>query len=125
MNKIIITGNMVKDAEVITAANGIKIARFSIAVRRRTKNENGEYESDFFNCSAFRNSAEFIEKYLSKGSRVTVFGRLENRCWENNGEKKYYTEIIVDEIEGTAAKTTLEKEIAIGNLKPTDEDLPF
>ena len=126
MNKVYQSGRIIKDPEIINASSGIKIAKFTIAVRRKYKNEQGEYDSDFFNCSAFRASADYMEKYVKKGCFVNICGRLENRCYETNGEKKYYTEIVVDEIENCTTKTNVEKEITNGNLTPiNDEDIPF
>ena len=125
MNKVFESGRLVKEPEIITATSGIKIAKFTIAVKRRYKNEQGEYESDFFNCSAFRNSAEYIEKFIKKGYLVNIVGRLENRCFEANGEKKYYTEIVIEEIESCTTKTNVEKEVANGNLKPIDDNDNF
>ena len=121
MNKVLLTGFISKDPEIKTASSGVKIARFTIAVKRRFKSENGEYNSDFFNCTAFRTGAEFIEKYLGNGSRVAVAGKLENRTYEANGEKKYFTEIVVDEIEGQS-KDNGDKV----KLTPVDdEEIPF
>jgi single-strand DNA-binding protein len=124
MNKVYQSGRLVKEPEIITATSGIKIAKFTIAVKRKYKNEQGEYESDFFNCSAFRNSAEYIEKFIKKGYLVNVVGRLENRCFEANGEKKYYTEIVIDEIENCTSKPSDSSNN--GELKPiTDQECPF
>jgi single-strand DNA-binding protein len=121
MNKVYQSGRLVKEPEIITATSGIKIAKFTIAVKRRYKNEQGEYESDFFNCSAFRNSADYIEKYIKKGNLVNIVGRLENRLFEKDGEKKFYTEIVVDEIENCTTKPAEAVE-----LKPIDmSECPF
>lgn len=123
MNKVYQSGRLVKEPEIITATSGIKIAKFTIAVKRKYKNEQGEYESDFFNCSAFRNSAEYIEKFIKKGYLVNVVGRLENRSFEANGEKKHYAEIVIEEIESCTSKPTNSGKI---ELKPIDDDnCPF
>ena len=125
MNKVYQSGRLVKEPEIITATSGIKIAKLTIAVRRKYKNEQGEYESDFFNCSAFRNSADYIEKFIKKGYLVNIVGRLENRCFEANGEKKYYTEIVIEEIESCTTKPI--GNAGNGDLTPIADDssLPF
>lgn len=123
MNKVYQSGRLVKEPEIITATSGIKIAKLTIAVKRKYKNEQGEYDSDFFNCSAFRNSADYIEKYVKKGSFVNICGRLENRSYESNGEKKYYTEIVIEEIENCTLKPTDNGKM---ELKPIDDsECPF
>lgn len=74
------------------------IARFSLAVNRRFKRQ-GEPDADFFNCTAFGKTGEFVEKYMKKGGQFGIVGRLQNRSWEDqNGQKRYATDIIVEEI---------------------------
>jgi len=76
-----------------------------IAVDRFTKNEQGEYETDFFDVVAWRRSAEFAQNYLTKGRLVAVDGRLQNRSWVgNDGQKRYRTEIIAENIQGLDRK---------------------
>lgn len=101
MNKIILKGRITKDIDIrYTQSTNIKIANFSIAVRRDYKNQSGEYELDFFNCTAFKNNAEFLEKYFKKGQEILLIGHLQNRNWEDNdGNKHYATDVIVDSTE--------------------------
>lgn len=100
MNKVILMGNLTRDPDIrYTQGNNTAIARFTIAVSRRFKRDN-EPETDFFNCTAFGKTAEFIEKYMHKGSKAALSGRVQNDNYTNkNGEKVYSTQIIVDEIE--------------------------
>lgn len=100
MNKVILMGNLTRDPDIrYTQGNNTAIARFTIAVSRRFKRD-GEPETDFFNCTAFGKTAEFIEKYMHKGSKAALSGRVQNDNYTNkNGEKVYSTQIIVDEIE--------------------------
>ena len=70
MNKVILVGNMVADPEYQTTASGVSLCKFRIAVQRKYKNEEGEYESDFINCNCFGSTAEYLQKYTKKGSRI-------------------------------------------------------
>ena len=101
MNKTILKGRISTDVEIkFTQQTNKKMARFSVAVRRDFKNQQGEYDTDFFNCSAFGNTAEFLEKYFTKGQEILLIGRLQNRSWETeSGEKRYATDVIVDNVE--------------------------
>ena len=100
MNKVIQLGRVAKDIEVryTTGGQPMAIARFTLAVNRRFKKQ-GEPDADFFNCVAFGKTGEFAEKYMKKGGQFTVVGRLQNRSWEdNNGQKRYATDIVAEEI---------------------------
>ena len=104
MNRVILMGRLTRDPEVRYAQNEMAIARFSIAVDRRFKRE-GQPEADFFNCTAFRKTAEFIEKYLKKGTKVVVEGQVQNDNYTNkDGQKVYGTVIMVDNIEFAESK---------------------
>ncbi|MBO6109131.1 MAG: single-stranded DNA-binding protein [Eubacterium sp.] len=100
MNKVILMGNLARDPEVsYSQGSNMAIARFSIAINRRFKRD-GEPDADFFNCTAFGKTAEFVEKYFRKGSRMALTGRVENDNYTNkNGEKVYSVRIVVDEVE--------------------------
>lgn len=100
MNKVILMGNLTRDPEVsYTKESNKAIARFSIAVGKRYKRD-GEPEADFFDCTAWGKTAEFVEKYFHKGSRMVLCGRLENNNYTNkNGEKVYSIRIQVEEVE--------------------------
>ena len=87
MNKVILMGRLTRDPEV-RYSNDLAVATFSIAVDRRFKKE-GQPEADFFDCTAFRKTAEFIEKYLHKGTKVVLDGELQNDNYTNkNYERK-------------------------------------
>ena len=76
------------------------IARFSVAVDRRFKKQDDNITADFFNCTSFGKQAEFVEKYLRKGTKITLTGRIQNDNYTNkNGEKVYAVQIIAEEIE--------------------------
>ena len=78
MNIIAITGRLAQDVTVRQTSNGKPVANFSIAVQRNTKNENGQYDADFFNVTCFNSTAEFSEKYLAKGVKIEISGSIQN-----------------------------------------------
>ena len=99
MNKVVLKGNLVRDAEIKANSNGDEYAYFTIGVRRDRKNVNGEYESDFLKCIAFGNNANLIKTYFKKGSGILLEGKIKTGSYEKNGEKVYTTDILVDRIE--------------------------
>lgn len=109
-NKIILMGRLTKDPEVrySQGENQIAIARFSLAVNRRWKRE-GEPDADFFNCTVFGRQAEFVEKYLKKGSQIMISGRVQNDNYTNKeGQKVYSVQVIVDEVDFAESKSASE-----------------
>lgn len=106
MNKVILIGRLTRDPEVrySQGASQTAVARFSIAVDRRFKRD-GEPDADFFNCTAFNRQAEFIERYLRKGVKVVVSGRIQNDNYTNKeGQMVYSVRVIVEEIEFAESK---------------------
>ena len=99
MNKLQMIGRIVKDPEVrySQGAQPMAIARFTLAVNRRFKRD-GEPDADFFNCVAFGKTGEFCERFMKKGGQFGIVGRLQNRSWEQDGQKRYATDIIAEEI---------------------------
>ena len=101
MNKAILVGRLTRDPEVrySQGANSTAVASFSLAVDRRFKRD-GEPDADFFNCTCFGKQAEFAERYLKKGIKMVVVGRIQNDNYTNKeGQKVYATRIMVDELE--------------------------
>jgi len=110
MNKVIMMGRLVRDPEVryTQSRNGehMAVARFTLAVDRRFAKD-GETSADFFTCTAFGKLGEFAEKYLKKGTKIALTGRIQNDNYTNkNGEKVYSTQIMVDEMEFAESKQT-------------------
>ena len=101
-NKVILGGRLTADPELKTTSNGIVVTSFSIAVNRRpakTSDGQASQQSDFFNCTAWRSTAEFISRYFRKGSSICITGTLQNRTWnDQQGNKRYATDIVVDEV---------------------------
>jgi single-strand DNA-binding protein len=99
-NKVILMGNMTADPELKQTTSGTSVCTFSIAVNRRfTKGEQGQQTVDFINIVAWRQSAEFVSRYFKKGNSILVCGQLQTRTWtDNQGQKRYATEVIADEV---------------------------
>ena len=98
-NKVILMGNLTQDPELKQTATGVSVCSFTIAVNRRFgKNEQGQQTVDFFNIVAWRQTAEFVNRFFKKGNPILVCGQLQTRSWnDNQGQKRYVTEIIADE----------------------------
>ena len=106
MNKLILMGRLTRDPEIrySQGAQALAIARFSIAVDRKFKRE-GEPEADFFNCVAFGKPAEFVERYLHKGIKILLTGRVQNNNYtKSDGQKVYETQVVIEEIEFAESK---------------------
>jgi len=124
MNKVILKGNLTKDVELITTNNGNNVAKFTVAVQRRFANADGERETDFINCVAWRSTAEFISNYFTKGKQILVCGAIQTRSYEaEDGTKRYVTEVLVDEVDFCGKADTTENKTAIEPID--DDDLPF
>lgn len=121
MNKVFLIGNLTKNPELSKTTGDISYCRMSIAVNRPYANAYGERQADFFNVVAWRGLAESCNKFLSKGKKIAVSGRIETRTYEQDGVKKYVTEIVAEEIEFLSPKAENETK----NNQFEDEDLPF
>ena len=98
-NKVILGGRLTADPELKTTPSGIPVTTFTIAVNRRFGGGKGEEaQADFFNVTAWRQTAEFITRYFRKASSICVMGSLQTRSWvDQNGQKRHATEIVADE----------------------------
>lgn len=118
MNKAIIVGNLVKNPEQRSTANGTAVTSFTVAVRRRYKDADGNYQADFINCVAWRSTAEFVAKHFTKGSRIGVAGTIQTRTYDDqNGVRRYVTEVVVDEAEFVTSKAQ-----NTGIQKPSEQE---
>ena len=105
MNKAILVGNLTRDPELRTTPNGVAVTSFTVAVQRRYKDEEGNYPPNFIDCVAWRRKAEFIAKYFTKGSKIGIVGTIQTRTYDDqNGNKRYVTEVVVDEAEFVTSK---------------------
>ena len=106
-NKVILGGRLTSDAELKTTPSGVLVTSFSIAVNRRGSKNN---EADYINCVAWRETAKHITQYFQKGSSICVVGSLQSRSWtDNRGDKRYVTEVVVDEVNFVDSKKEREK----------------
>ena len=139
MNKVILIGRLTKDPEVryTQGENATAVARYSLAVDRKFKKE-GEQTADFINCVAFGKNGEFAEKYLRKGVKISIVGKIQTGNYTNNeGVKVYTTDVVVEEHEFCESKATqseqvtsqaTSKDIGDGFMSipdDIDENLPF
>ena len=102
INRVIISGNLTRDPELRATASGMPVLGFGVAVNDRRKNQQtGEWEDypNFIDCTMFGARAESVSRFLSKGSKVAIEGKLRWSQWERDGQKRSKIEIIVDEIE--------------------------
>ena len=139
LNKVLLTGRLTAAPELKTTASGINVTTFSLAVQRNYKNGAGEYDTDFINCVAWRNQADFITRFFDKGQLITVVGALTSRRYEDaNGNKRTAFEVVVDEAlfaeskreagarpapEFSAPQATGGNDIAFDEF--SDDELPF
>lgn len=122
MNKIILIGNTTRDPELQTTANGKQLCRFSLAVSRKFDKE----QTDFFNCTAWEKTGELIAKYVRKGNKLGIVGRLEINESEKDGVKTRHHNIIVEDVDFLTAKGSNEE--SASPIKTTEEsssELPF
>ena len=132
LNKVILMGRLTRDPELRTTNNGTSVASFSLAVERDFKNrETGERETDFIDIVAWRQTADFVSQYFSKGQLATVEGRLQIRDWtDTDGHKRRAAEVVAQNIyfAGQRPQAQAVAEHA-GEFAPIDgddgEELPF
>lgn len=99
LNEIILQGRLTRNPEMKATASGISCATFGLACERDYKNPNGERETDFFEVVAWRNTAEFVQTYFSKGRMVIVRGRLQNRNWTaEDGTKRTAVQVVAESL---------------------------
>lgn len=99
LNRIIVMGRMTRDPELRRTNSGTAVASFTVAVDRDFKSQSGEKETDFIDVVAWRNTAEFVSKYFSKGRMAVVEGRLQIRDWtDKDGNKRRSAEIVADSV---------------------------
>lgn len=129
LNHITLMGRLTRDPELRRTGSGIAVASFTLAVDRDFKSQNGEKECDFINIVAWRNTAEFAEKFFEKGQMAIVSGRLTSRHYEDkNGNKRTAYEVVANSIYFAGSKQKPESDAApqtFSDLPDDDSDLPF
>ena len=134
MNKVILMGRLTKDPDMRGEGTNL-VARYSLAVDRRFKDNDGNYLTDFINIVVFGKGAEFAEKYLKKGTKVVVTGRIQTGSFTNkDGQKVYTTDVIAEDQEFAESKSsgtqqeneTVSKDDDFMDLTPEQkDDMPF
>lgn len=137
INKVILGGRLTADPELKQTNSGKPVCSFTLAVNRRFSQNN---EVDFITCVAWNKTAEFVSKYFKKGSSLCVVGAVQTRSFEQNGQKRYATEVQVDEAlfvdgrnDAEATRTGADTQTYIpdaymasaSDIKPESDDLPF
>lgn len=141
LNKVILGGRLTATPEVKQTQGGVPVCSFSLAVNRKYAKEGQQQETDFINCVAWRQTAEFLGRYFRKGSSVCVVGSIQTRSWtDTSNQKRYATDIIVDEVlfvdsknEAQGAETAAPaayipdayKVPDEPNFQAVDDDIPF
>ena len=139
INKVVISGNLTRDPELRQTANGFPVLGFGVAVNDRRRNQQtGEWEDypNFIDCTMFGTRAESVAKFLTKGSKVAIEGKLRWSQWERDGQKRSKLEVIVDEIEFMNSRPAASPAAAVDGgqqyavpeapaVEVADEDIPF
>lgn len=102
MNKVIIIGRLTADPELRTSQNGTASCRFNVAVNRKFKNQNGEYDADFISCVAFKQTAEFVSRYFAKGKMIALEGTLRTGSYQDRNHPDvthYTTDVFIENVE--------------------------
>lgn len=121
INKAILMGRLTRDPELRHTGSGTPVCSFTLAI----DNGYGENrQTDFINCVAWNKTAEFVDKYFSKGKLIALIGRITTRSWEGqDGKKNYATEVVVSEV--SFCGDTKKEEKAAGNETPDAEEEDF
>lgn len=133
MNIIALTGNAVKDVEITYTQAGKAIGKGTIAVRRDFKNQQGEYQSDFINFTAFGKTAEIMANHIRKGDKFGINGRLQIDTYDKDGQRQYFTNVVVNGFDfpdkkkeqGQAPQQQQNPPQDSGPIEVDDRDLPF
>ena len=138
MNKVFLIGNLTREPELTETSNGVSICRFAIAVNRNYSGADGERKTDFFNCTAWRNTGEAVARYAKKGNKIAVSGSIELRNYEDNqGVKRTAVDIIAQDVEFLSPRREDEDDVVEAPRPPRvgkkpllqsfddDGDIPF
>ena len=125
MNKAILVGRLTAVPELKATTSGVSVCSFSVAVNRRFARAGEERKADFINCVAWRQTAEFICNYFAKGRMIGLVGSIQTRDWtDNEGRKRYATEVIVDEAYFTESKGSSEGSAPARSAQPWQQSAP-
>lgn len=123
LNRAVVMGRLVRDPELRRTGTGVAVAGFALAVDRDFSGEDGKKETDFIECVAWRNTAEFVNKYFRKGQMAAVFGRLQIRSWtDKDGNKRRTAEIVADSVYFCGDKKTESDHPSEPDAEPAHQD---
>ncbi len=129
MNKAILVGNLTRDPEMRTTPSGVACTTFTVACQRRFANQQGVREADFISCVAWRQTAEFVARYFTKGSRIGVEGSIQTRSYDaQDGSKRYVTEVVVDNVEFVGSRnenSARRDDVPPPSMAPADNGMGF
>lgn len=140
LNQVIIAGRMVADPELKKTQSNVSVCSFRVAVQREFKDANGQYITDFLNVTAWRQGADLVAQYFRKGSSIAIVGSIQTREYtDQQGNKRYMTEIIADKVRFVDSKSDGEPApapaqaaqdaapVSVPNFEPlkSDDELPF
>ena len=129
LNKVVLIGRLTKDPDLRYTQSGIAVARFTLAVDRGFKNQDGEKQADFIPITVWRGAAESCAKYLSKGRLVAVVGRIQTGSYEQDGQRRYTWEVVADEVQFLEWSEKQEQTTGVPGFEDVppeyDEPLPF
>ena len=123
LNRVILMGRITQELELKQTPSGVSVLSFSVAVERRYSKQDEEKQTDFINCVAWRQQAEFISKYFGKGRMIAIEGSLRTRNYDDkNGVKHYVTEVFVDSVSFTGEKSSVRSDgYTDAEIKAMDE----
>ena len=122
MNKVILIGNLAADPELRKTASDVSVCTFRLAVQRRFANQQGVREADFISIVAWRQTADLVARFLTKGSKCAVVGSLQTRTYDaQDGTKRYVTEVIADEVEFVGSRPNGSGQYNPGDVPPPPE----
>lgn len=105
MNKVCLTGRLTSTPQLRYTTSNTEVCNFALAVNRKFKNQNGDYEADFINCVAYKSTAKLLADYVEKGDLIGVEGRIQTRTYKDkNDATRYVTEVIVESIDFLSSK---------------------
>ena len=106
MNKVCLVGRLTKDPELRSTTSGRAVCQFTVAINRTFTNQNGQREADFIPVVVWDKSAENLARYMHKGSLVSVDGRIQTRNYEKDGQRRYVTEVVADNVQFLDSKSS-------------------
>lgn len=140
INNVVLMGRLTAAPDMKTTQGGTSVLSFALAIDRRFQPKDGEKQTDFINCVAWRQTAEFISKYFDKGDLIAVTGEIQTRKYEYEGQKRVATEVIISNASFCGNKSSNDNSkpsatandggepfngFGFGFPAPADDDLPF